>query len=138
MELFSPVSNNEFSKSMHPVEQSRLDPGRTRSSEKKDSCGFEKKEKNQIEEALFNSKEDKNEDKNIEKKVEDLTAATEKYLHSINVKLNFKMHKESGRIIIRVIDSETDKVIREIPPKKILELADHMKEMIGTLFDKKA
>lgn len=37
--------------------------------------------------------------------------------------LQFSVDEHSGRTIIKVVDSETDKVIREIPPEHVLKLA---------------
>lgn len=56
-----------------------------------------------------------------------------------NHHLQFKVHKESGRIQVKVIDSDSQKVIREIPPEKILECSAMIKnmldEMAGILLD---
>jgi flagellar protein FlaG len=54
-----------------------------------------------------------------------------------HVRLQFSLHKETGRTTIKVIDKETEQLIREIPPKDLLDLAAKMDEMIGILFDKK-
>lgn len=55
-----------------------------------------------------------------------------------NVGLKFSVHEGTGRIMIRVIDRDTEKLIREIPPEHVLDLAEKMQEMIGILFDEKA
>lgn len=47
-----------------------------------------------------------------------------------NYHLQFRVHKDSGRIQVKVIDSETDKVIREIPPEKVLDSSAKIKEML--------
>ena len=54
-----------------------------------------------------------------------------------NIGLKFSVHEATGRTIVKVVDKETDELIREIPPEKLLNLADKMGEMIGILFDKK-
>ncbi|MGD9974832.1 MAG: flagellar protein FlaG, partial [Desulfatirhabdiaceae bacterium] len=51
------------------------------------------------------------------------------------VGLKFTQHKESGRIMIRVVESGTDKVIREIPEESFLDLVAKMEQMVGILFD---
>ncbi|NLU50751.1 MAG: flagellar protein FlaG [Syntrophomonadaceae bacterium] len=57
--------------------------------------------------------------------------------------LEFRIHKESGRVQVKVIDMETREVIREIPPEQMLELSASIKEMlekfhemVGVLVDK--
>ena len=54
-----------------------------------------------------------------------------------NVGLHFSVHETTGRTIIRVVDKETEELIREVPPEEFLNLAARLDEMIGILFDKK-
>ncbi|MCJ7616219.1 MAG: flagellar protein FlaG [Desulfobacterales bacterium] len=54
-----------------------------------------------------------------------------------NIGLQFSVHKTTGRTIVKVVDKETEKLIREIPSEDLLNLADKLDEMIGILFDKK-
>ena len=55
-----------------------------------------------------------------------------------NIGLQFSMHKETGRTMIKIMDKATEKVIREIPSEEVLDLAAKIEEMIGILFDRKA
>lgn len=57
--------------------------------------------------------------------------------YDISFQLSFTFHKETKSLIVRVIDPDTNKVIREIPPEELLELAARIEEMIGLLFDKR-
>jgi flagellar protein FlaG len=54
-----------------------------------------------------------------------------------NVSLKFDLHEATGRTMVKVIDRETEEVIREFPPEKVLDLAAKMEEMLGILFDQK-
>lgn len=49
----------------------------------------------------------------------------------------YSYHKETNRVSIRVIDKDTDKVIREIPPEKSLDMLQKMWEMAGIMVDEK-
>ncbi|MCR5691164.1 MAG: flagellar protein FlaG [Eubacterium sp.] len=49
----------------------------------------------------------------------------------------YSYHKETNRVSIKVIDEETKKVIREIPPEKSLDMLQKMWEMAGILVDEK-
>jgi uncharacterized FlaG/YvyC family protein len=67
-----------------------------------------------------------------------LEAATDvqKNLNMIHdVDLSFKVHSDSGKIMVTVKDETTGDVIREIPPAEILDLATRLEEMIGLIFD---
>jgi flagellar protein FlaG len=54
-----------------------------------------------------------------------------------NVRLQFSMHEATGRTMVNVTEQETGKLIRQIPPEQVLDLAARIDEMIGILFDKK-
>ena len=49
----------------------------------------------------------------------------------------YSYHKETKRVSIKVIDKDTDKVIREIPPEKSLDMLQKMWEMACILVDEK-
>ena len=55
-----------------------------------------------------------------------------------NVGLQFSLHQETNRTIVRVINEETQELIREIPSEEMLNIMAKMDEMMGVLFDKKA
>ncbi|MBN1410237.1 MAG: flagellar protein FlaG [Spirochaetales bacterium] len=61
----------------------------------------------------------------------------EKEIRMANRRLKFNVNKEINRIIVKVIDGETNEVIREIPEVEIQKLIARIKETIGILFDKK-
>lgn len=54
-----------------------------------------------------------------------------------NKKFEYSIHEKTKEIMIKVIDSETDEVIREIPPEKILDMVAKMWEMAGILVDER-
>jgi flagellar protein FlaG len=50
-------------------------------------------------------------------------------------KFAYDFHEATNRIVVRVVDRNTDEVIREIPPEKILRATEKMLELVGVLFD---
>ena len=52
-----------------------------------------------------------------------------------NRRLKFSVNREIDRVVVKVIDGSTDKVIKEIPPAEIQKLVARIKETIGILFD---
>lgn len=69
----------------------------------------------------------------LEKKVEQLNETVEIF----DKRIHFEIHEETNRIMVRVIENQTDEVISEIPPEKILDLVARIEEMIGLIIDKK-
>jgi flagellar protein FlaG len=54
---------------------------------------------------------------------------------AINKKLQFVVDHSSNEVIVKVIDKETDKVIKVIPPEELQRLHRNLKETIGLLLD---
>ena len=53
------------------------------------------------------------------------------------LKLNFSLDEDTQRVIVSVVDSETDEVVRQVPPEEMLRLAARLNEFRGTLFSSK-
>ncbi|AKM20386.1 flagellar protein FlaG [Geobacillus sp. 12AMOR1] len=51
--------------------------------------------------------------------------------------VRFELHKELNEYYVQVIDEKTHEVIREIPPKKLLDTYAAMMEFVGLLVDRK-
>ena len=52
-----------------------------------------------------------------------------------NTRLAFSVDESTGKRIIKVVDMETEEVVRQIPLKETLRLMGKMREVIGTLLD---
>lgn len=55
-----------------------------------------------------------------------------------NVGLRFSVHEATGRTIIRVVDKQTEELIKEIPAEQVLNLMAKIDEMMGIIFDERA
>ncbi len=53
-----------------------------------------------------------------------------------NHRLSFTLDYETNDIIVKVIDAETDKVIKELPAVELQKLHKSIKEAVGLLIDK--
>nr|WP_241675104.1 flagellar protein FlaG [Paenibacillus luteus] len=51
--------------------------------------------------------------------------------------LEFSVHEKTKMIAVKVLDSESGEVIREIPPEKTLDFVAKLWEMAGILIDEK-
>ena len=76
------------------------------------------------------------ETKKVKPKVIHSTAADLEQIGLVfNRKLRFVVDHNSNEVIVKVIDKETDKVIKELPPEELQRLHNNLKETIGFLFD---
>jgi len=55
-----------------------------------------------------------------------------------NRKLNFSFNKEIGRVVIKVMDSETNTVVRQVPPEQFIHLVEEIRKITGSVVDLKA
>jgi flagellar protein FlaG len=49
----------------------------------------------------------------------------------------FGIHEETNRVTIKIVDKDTKKVIKELPPEKTLDMIAKVWEMAGILVDEK-
>ncbi|MBO7582331.1 MAG: flagellar protein FlaG, partial [Treponema sp.] len=52
-------------------------------------------------------------------------------------KLQFNVNKELGAVVVRVVDSNTNQVLKEIPSEDMQKLKLRLRKAIGNLFDAK-
>ena len=68
---------------------------------------------------------------------DDLSQAVSKlndYVQNIKRTLSFSIAESTGRTIIQVYDSETDELIRQIPPEQTIQLAEKLDDIAESGF----
>ena len=50
----------------------------------------------------------------------------------------FKVHDRTGRVLVKLIDTKTAEVIKEIPPEKLVDMMANLWELVGILVDETA
>lgn len=58
-----------------------------------------------------------------------------KHIRTYDRRLEFVIHDKTKQIMIKVINTEDDSTIREIPSEKVLDMVAHLWEMAGLLVD---
>lgn len=77
----------------------------------------------------------KKEHKPSEATIDDaVKSANRKMMHT---RCEYSYHKKTNRVSIKVLDADTQEVIREIPPEKSLDMLQKMWELAGILVDEK-
>lgn len=72
-----------------------------------------------------------------EKVVIDAIEKANNAISGANRRFEFSIHKETKEIMVKVINSDTNEVIREIPPEKILDMVATMWKMAGIFVDER-
>jgi len=57
-----------------------------------------------------------------------IKALTEDGVYSVRFENN-----ENDQLVVKVVDSKTDEVIRQIPPEELMELTRHLNELQGNI-----
>lgn len=68
-------------------------------------------------------------------KIERIAQAMDNYVKSTERDLEIQVHQATGNIMVKVISKEDGRIVREIPPEEMLNLAAKMEQMVGFLFD---
>jgi len=77
-------------------------------------------------------------DKIIERhQIVDALEKMSKTIELFNKRLKFAIDEESKRIVVKVIDTETNKIVREIPPEEVLRFVAKLHKFLGIFIDKK-
>lgn len=82
----------------------------------------------------YNNKDTKADGREVKNMVDGLN----KLIKNADTHLEYEKHEKLNEYVIRIVDNETKEVVKEIPPKKILDMVAKMCEMIGIIVDKKA
>lgn len=67
-----------------------------------------------------------------------ITKELNKFMTYLNADIQFSLHEKTQRLVVKVVDTKENKVLREFPPKELLDTIANIREYIGVLLDKKA
>jgi len=69
--------------------------------------------------------------------LEEVVKELKEKLKLLNTQLQIEVDRETNTIVVKVIDKETNEVIRQIPPEYVLKIAKYLDEIAGLLFSEK-
>ena len=72
-----------------------------------------------------------------EKQWIDVINRANKAIEGATCTFEYSIHEKTKEIMVKVIDKETKKVIREFPPENILDMVAKMWEMAGLIVDER-
>ena len=59
----------------------------------------------------------------------------DQFRNFLNRRLKYAFDRESNQVIVKVIDGDTDRVVKVLPPEELRRIHNRMRETIGLLFD---
>jgi len=72
------------------------------------------------------------------KKLQQVVAELNQMMGLTNTKLSFSVNRELNKMVIRVVDAETQEVIRQIPSEDAINVAQRIHGLMGILYDASA
>ncbi|SFB21588.1 MULTISPECIES: flagellar protein FlaG [unclassified Bacillus (in: firmicutes)] len=70
-------------------------------------------------------------------KIEEVVQGMNKFLEPTHTSLKFQFHEKLNEYYVTIVDDKTEEIVREIPPKKLLDMYAAMTEFVGLFVDKK-
>ena len=82
-------------------------------------------------------KEKKEENKPSKEQVQKSINEMNDTVSALHKELHFEFHEKAERMLVEIRDIRNDEVIKEIPPKEMLDMIGRIKEVVGLLLDEK-
>ncbi|RWZ55027.1 flagellar protein FlaG [Halobacillus fulvus] len=70
-------------------------------------------------------------------KLKQVTESMNEFMKPTNTSLRFEFHEKLQEYYVTLVDTTTKEVVKEIPPKKMLDLYASIAESLGWLVDEK-
>jgi flagellar protein FlaG len=74
-------------------------------------------------------------EQDLEDEVRESVKDVNEIVDKVKEGLSFQIHEDTEKIMVKVVDLNTDEVIKELPPEEMLDLQARIHEMVGILID---
>jgi len=56
-------------------------------------------------------------------------------VRDMHERLTFSFHEKTQRVVVKIINTDTNEVIREIPAREAIKLLEHIQDFLGMIVD---
>jgi flagellar protein FlaG len=56
-------------------------------------------------------------------------------VRDMHERLSFSFHEKTQRVVVKIVNTDTNEVIREIPAKEAIKLLEHIQDFLGMMVD---
>jgi len=67
-----------------------------------------------------------------------LAQGVQNYLDDLNIGVNFDIEDKTGEVVVKVVNRKTNEIIRQIPAEALVKLHEHLRDLVGVLFNGQA
>ncbi|USK72570.1 flagellar protein FlaG [Peribacillus asahii] len=78
-----------------------------------------------------------NEQKASKEQIQEVVEGLNQFLQPTHTSIHFEYHEKLEEYYVKVVDEQTDEVIKEIPSKKLMDMYATMLEFVGLMVDEK-
>jgi flagellar protein FlaG len=82
---------------------------------------------------ILENKEERISEKDLKSAVD----TANKVLFKNDSHLKFEIHEKTKEVMVRIVDNQTGETLKEIPPKKIIDMINKLCEIAGVLVDER-
>jgi len=106
--------------------------------QKEATKAVEKTEKAESTVRTTNDTKVQNQDQFDASEISNLVSSVNQYVDAVsNNKVGFQYDQQNERHIVLVKDKDTNEIIREIPPKEMVDLLKNLEDITGIIYDNK-
>ncbi|QED49594.1 flagellar protein FlaG [Cytobacillus dafuensis] len=87
--------------------------------------------------AEIDQQQDKHQQPQSKDQLEKVVKSMNEFVKASNTHLKFQFHDELKEYYVSIVDNTTNEVVKEIPPKKLLDMYAAMTDFLGILVDRK-
>ncbi len=69
--------------------------------------------------------------------IEQIVNELNNFIQIFNTKIAFEIDKETRKTVLKIIDAQSDEIIRQIPPEELLEISRRISELLGLIINAK-
>ncbi|SFA48407.1 flagellar protein FlaG [Anoxybacillus pushchinoensis] len=97
----------------------------------------QKQEQTTVQQMNAKQEEERTSKEISKEKLEEIVKGMNEFLQPSHTSLKFAVHEDLKEYYIQLIDDRTKEVVREIPPKKLLDMYAAMMKFVGLIVDRK-
>ncbi len=69
--------------------------------------------------------------------IENIVKELNKFIQIFNTKVAFEIDEETKKTILKIVDVETNEIIRQIPPEELLRISRRISELLGLIINER-
>ncbi len=104
----------------------------------KESTGQKPKEKSAVKVGKIEVPKDAGKDNLSREEFIEILKLAQRVIFGSDKHYEFRLHEKTNTMMCKLVDNETDEIVREIPSEKILDMVAGIWELVGIIVDEKA